>query len=132
MPTPSSRISMRVVWARFEALSKAVQIRATEYIGPNGSIEKYSGGSYSYLGGNKKAVMNFELIAPFPGAGNDKTLRWFTFVDVGTIYGDKEQTRGLGVINADGMRASAGIGRLDLSAGTTATGLGEPHSQTTR
>lgn len=84
--------------------------RATEYIGPNGSIEKYSGGSYSYLGGNKKAVMNFELIAPFPGAGNDKTLRWFTFVDVGTIYGDKEQTRGLGVINADGMRASAGIG----------------------
>ena len=84
--------------------------RATEYIGPNGSVEKYSGGSYSYLGGNKKAVMNFELIAPFPGAGNDKTLRWFTFVDVGTIYGDKEQTRGLGVINADGMRASAGIG----------------------
>lgn len=84
--------------------------RATQYLDDKGEPKPYRNGSYSYLGGNKKAVMNFELIAPFPGAGNDKTLRWFTFVDVGTIYGDKEQTRGLGVINADGMRASAGIG----------------------
>ena len=83
--------------------------RATEYLGPNGPAS-YGPGSYSYLGGNKKAVMNFELIAPFPGAGNDKTLRWFTFVDVGSIYADKNQTRSMGAINADGMRASAGIG----------------------
>ena len=84
--------------------------RATEYVNANGGYSSYNPGSYSYLGGSKKAVMNFELIAPFPGAGNDKTLRWFTFVDVGSIYADKDQTRGLGAINADGIRASAGIG----------------------
>ncbi len=46
--------------------------RANQYVGLNGVIENYASGSYSYLGGAKKAVMNFELIAPFPGAGNDE------------------------------------------------------------
>lgn len=78
--------------------------RANQYVGLNGVIENYASGSYSYLGGAKKAVMNFELIAPFPGAGNDKTLRWFTFVDVGAIYGENDPIR------ADELRASAGIG----------------------
>ena len=78
--------------------------RANQYVGVNGAIENYASGSYSYLGGAKKAVMNFELIAPFPGAGNDKTLRWFTFVDVGGIYGENDPIR------ADELRASAGIG----------------------
>ena len=78
--------------------------RANQYIGVNGAVENYASGSYSYLGGAKKAVMNFELIAPFPGAGNDKTLRWFTFVDVGGIYGENDPIR------ADELRASAGIG----------------------
>ena len=78
--------------------------RANKYIGVNGIEQTYSEGSYSYLGGAKKAVMNFELIAPFPGAGNDKTLRWFTFVDVGGIYGENDPIR------ANELRASAGIG----------------------
>ena len=78
--------------------------RANKYIGVNGIEQTYSSGSYSYLGGAKKAVMNFELIAPFPGAGNDKTLRWFTFVDVGGIYGENDPIR------ANELRASAGIG----------------------
>lgn len=78
--------------------------RANKYIGVNGIEQSYSEGSYSYLGGAKKAVMNFELIAPFPGAGNDKTLRWFTFVDVGGIYGENDPIR------ANELRASAGIG----------------------
>ncbi|MEG2581790.1 outer membrane protein assembly factor BamA, partial [Comamonas sp.] len=78
--------------------------RANKYIGVNGIEQSYSEGSYSYLGGAKKAVMNFELIAPFPGAGNDKTLRWFTFVDVGGIYGENDPIR------ANELRASAGVG----------------------
>ncbi len=78
--------------------------RANKYIGVNGIEQTYSSGSYSYLGGAKKAVMNFELIAPFPGAGNDKTLRWFTFVDVGSVYGENDPMR------ASELRASAGIG----------------------
>ena len=60
--------------------------------------------SYSHLGGAKLAVMNFELIAPFPGNGNDKTLRWFTFVDIGNVFAENDPVR------FGDMRASAGIG----------------------
>lgn len=60
--------------------------------------------SYSHLGGAKLAVMNFELIAPFPGNGNDKTLRWFTFVDIGNVFAENDPIR------FGDMRASAGIG----------------------
>lgn len=85
--------------------------RANQYIGADGVTPiPYSSDSYSYLGGSGKAVMNFELIAPFPGAGNDKTLRWFTFVDVGTIYADSDQISNSSAIKSDGVRASAGIG----------------------
>ena len=81
---------------------------ANQYVGADGQIKTRYGNSY--LGGSGMAVMNFELIAPFPGAGNDKTLRWFTFVDVGAIYADKDQIRGASATKADGVRASAGIG----------------------
>ncbi|ANY62021.1 outer membrane protein assembly factor BamA [Comamonas aquatica] len=78
--------------------------RSSTFVGPDGTLTPYASGNYSYLGGAKKAVMNFELIAPFPGAGNDKTLRWFTFVDVGNVYGENDPIR------FSDMRASVGIG----------------------
>ncbi len=78
--------------------------RSSTFVGPDGTPTAYASGNYSYLGGAKKAVMNFELIAPFPGAGNDKTLRWFTFVDVGNVYGENDPIR------FSDMRASVGIG----------------------
>ena len=56
------------------------------------------------LGGPKKVTMNAEFIGPMPGTGNDRTFRWFAFVDAGNVYGD-EQTMKL-----NEMRASAGIG----------------------
>ncbi|MDH0202397.1 outer membrane protein assembly factor BamA [Comamonas aquatica] len=78
--------------------------RSSTFVGADGTPTAYASGNYSYLGGAKKAVMNFELIAPFPGAGNDKTLRWFTFVDVGNVYGENDPIR------FSDMRASVGIG----------------------
>lgn len=72
------------------------------YQGEAGAPDNCS--SYSYLGGSKLVVMNFELVAPFPGNGNDKTLRWFTFVDVGNVFAENDPIR------AGDMRASAGIG----------------------
>jgi outer membrane protein insertion porin family len=57
-----------------------------------------------YLGGPKKLVLNAELIMPFPGAGNDRTLRLFGFTDIGRAFGEDEK------ISADALRASAGIG----------------------
>jgi outer membrane protein insertion porin family len=57
-----------------------------------------------YLGGAKKLVFNAEFITPFPGAGNDRTLRLFGFTDVGRAFGENE------VISVDALRASAGVG----------------------
>ncbi len=57
-----------------------------------------------YLGGAKKLVFNAEFIAPFPGAGNDRTLRLFGFTDIGRAFGENEN------ISVGDLRASAGIG----------------------
>jgi outer membrane protein insertion porin family len=57
-----------------------------------------------YQGGPKKLVINAEFITPFPGAGNDRTLRLFGFTDVGSAFGENEK------ISTDALRASAGIG----------------------
>ena len=58
----------------------------------------------SAIGGPKKVTLNAELIAPFPGAGNDRTLRVFGFVDVGNAFGENDK------INVSQLRASTGIG----------------------
>ena len=57
-----------------------------------------------YLGGPKKIVLNAELMAPFPGAGNDRTLRLFAFTDVGRAFGENEK------INLGELRSSIGVG----------------------
>lgn len=57
-----------------------------------------------YLGGAKKLVFNAEFITPFPGAGNDRTLRLFGFTDVGRAFGENEN------VSFSDLRASAGIG----------------------
>ena len=56
------------------------------------------------LGGSKKVNINAELLVPFPGAGNDRTLRLYGFFDIGNVYGASEG------INIDDMRSSYGIG----------------------
>jgi outer membrane protein insertion porin family len=56
------------------------------------------------LGGASRLIGNVEMQFPFPGSGKDRTLRWFTFVDAGTVFAD-----GQGMTFSD-MRYSAGIG----------------------
>ncbi|MGJ7499119.1 outer membrane protein assembly factor BamA [Variovorax sp. ZT5P49] len=63
------------------------------------------------LGGTKKAVFNAELSTPFPGAGNDRTLRLYGFFDAGNVFG----TRAAGVTDEQWkaekkLRASVGLG----------------------
>jgi outer membrane protein insertion porin family len=58
----------------------------------------------AYLGGPKKLLGAIELQAPFPGAGNDRTLRVFGFVDAGNVFGEKEK------YSLQDLRASAGFG----------------------
>jgi outer membrane protein insertion porin family len=57
-----------------------------------------------YLGGAKKVVFNAEFITPFPGAGNDRTLRLFGFTDIGRAFGENEN------VSLGDLRASAGVG----------------------
>ena len=56
-------------------------------------------------GGPKKLTLNAELVAPFPGAGNDRTLRVYGFVDAGNVFKDTYRLNG-----PDGLRASTGLG----------------------
>jgi outer membrane protein insertion porin family len=58
----------------------------------------------AYIGGNKRVNLNAELYVPFPGAGNDRTLRMFGFVDAGNVWGEDDKVR------FGDLRASAGVG----------------------
>jgi outer membrane protein insertion porin family len=85
------------------------------YAGGLGSVRGFEQGSLgpidingSALGGSSKYNVNVELLAPFPGAGNDKTLRVYGFFDAGAVYGPDG---GLAVnVNASAPRASVGVG----------------------
>jgi outer membrane protein insertion porin family len=82
------------------------------YVGGLGSVRGFeqstlgpaSSSSGLYLGGPKKIVLNAEFITPFPGAGNDRTLRLFGFADVGRAFGEEER------FSASELRASVGLG----------------------
>lgn len=87
------------------------------YSGGLGSVRGFEQGTLgprdvatdASLGGAKKLTFNAELITPFPGAGNDRTLRMFGFVDVGNVWGEGQK------IDFGTMRASAGLGISWLS-----------------
>jgi outer membrane protein insertion porin family len=55
-------------------------------------------------GGAKRVTLNAELLSPLPGGGNDRTLRWFGFMDIGGVYGANES------IQLQDMRTSVGVG----------------------
>ena len=87
------------------------------YVGGLGSVRGYMQGTLGpirpnssinsnpvYLGGTKKVVLNGEFIGPFPGTGNDKTLRMFAFVDAGYAYGENDPVR------LSELRSSYGVG----------------------
>jgi outer membrane protein insertion porin family len=86
------------------------------YSGGLGSVRGFEQGTLgprdvtgASIGGSRKITLNGEVVSPFPGAGNDKTLRLFGFVDVGNVYGDSEK------ITFSSLRASAGLGLSWLS-----------------
>lgn len=57
------------------------------------------------IGGSKLLVGNVELTFPLPGTGYDRTLRVFTFVDGGNVWGTEGQSTG-----SNGLRYSYGAG----------------------
>lgn len=63
-----------------------------------------------YFGGSKKLVFNAEMIMPFPGVGNDRTLRLFGFTDIGRAFGTNPVTKIEEKVDLSQLRASAGVG----------------------
>lgn len=98
------------------------------YSGGLGSVRGFQQGSLGEKdtdgfaeGGPKKITLNAELMTPFPGAGNDRTLRMFAFMDAGNVF-TEEQTYNLG-----SLRASVGVGISWISpVGPLRLGIAKP------
>ena len=81
------------------------------YSGGLGSVRGFEQGTLgpkdvtgSTIGGAKKVTLNAEVLTPFPGAGNDRSLRLFGFVDAGNVFGENEK------FTAAQLRSSVGVG----------------------
>jgi outer membrane protein insertion porin family len=61
----------------------------------------------AYIGGNRRMNLNAEFYVPFPGVGNDRTLRIFGYADAGNVWREGESMRDS---EANPIRVSAGIG----------------------
>jgi outer membrane protein insertion porin family len=94
---------------------KSFPVFKSFYGGGLGSVRGFEQGSLgpkdasgTILGGTQKVNLNMEILTPFPGAGNDRSLRLYGFVDAGMVAGPDG---GL-AINADAskLRSSTGVG----------------------
>ena len=82
------------------------------YGGGIGSVRGYLSSSlgavdpttYDALGGASRLIGNAELQMPFPGSGQDRSLRWFGFLDGGQVYQEGQKMR------ISELRYSSGLG----------------------
>ncbi|VWC59814.1 membrane protein [Burkholderia lata] len=83
------------------------------FAGGIGSVRGYEPGSLGPrdattgdpIGGSRMVVGNVEMTVPLPGTGYDRTLRVFTFVDGGNVWGTEGNS-----VGANGLRYSYGVG----------------------
>jgi outer membrane protein insertion porin family len=81
------------------------------YSGGLGSVRGFEQGTLGprditgpVIGGAKKVTLNTEFLMPFPGAGNDRTLRLYGFYDMGNVYGEFEK------VDLSQLRSAYGVG----------------------
>lgn len=109
------------------------------YAGGIGSVRGYDAGSLGPLspntgdaiGGAARLIANVELQFPFPGSGNDRSLRWFTFFDAGNVFAEGERIR-LGELRYSagvGISWISPVGPLKLSYGTPLNAKPEDRKQ---
>jgi outer membrane protein insertion porin family len=80
------------------------------YAGGPGSVRGYDANSLgprdvtdAFVGGPRRVLVGTELLVPFPGMGNEKSVRLSGFVDGGAVYGPGD------LPGSAGMRYSAGM-----------------------
>ncbi len=80
------------------------------YAGGPGSVRGYDPNSLgprdstnAVLGGPRRVLGGTELLMPFPGTGNEKSVRLSTFIDAGAVYGPGD------LPGSAGMRYSSGV-----------------------
>ena len=92
-----------------------------------GSLGVRDSSTGAYLGGNRRLNLNGELYLPLAGTGNDRTLRWFTYLDMGNVWGEQE------ALTLKSLRASAGLGLSWISpVGPLKLSIGTPIRKETR
>lgn len=70
------------------------------------------------VGGQTKFIASTELILPIPGSANDRSFRWFMFVDAGNVFpADQFQFNELRYSTGLGLNWQSPIGPLKLSFG---------------
>ncbi|MES2092069.1 MAG: outer membrane protein assembly factor BamA [Pseudomonadota bacterium] len=75
----------------------------------------------AYIGGTQRININNELYVPFPGVGNDRSLRLFGYLDAGNVWGEGEP------VKLDDLRASVGVGLSWISpVGPLKLSYGQP------
>ena len=92
--------------------NKAYPVFKNFYAGGIGSVRGYYSSSlgtvdpttFDALGGASRLIGNAELQLPFPGQGQDRSLRWFGFVDGGQVYQEGQKMR------LSELRFSTGLG----------------------
>ncbi len=81
------------------------------YSGGLGSVRGFEQGTLGprditgpVIGGAKKITLNTEFLMPFPGAGNDRSLRLYGFYDMGNVYGEFQK------VDLSMLRSAYGVG----------------------
>ncbi len=107
---------------------QAFPVFRNQYSGGLGTVRGFEQNSLgprdvtgSFVGGPKKLNFNAEVLMPLPGAGVDKTLRVYGFIDAGNVYGENEK------LDFRTLRASYGGGLSWISpAGPLRFALAKP------
>jgi len=100
-------------------------VRGYEHIGPYEVVN----GTREYYGGAKRLLGNAELHFPFPGAGKDRTVRWFLFADAGNVYDNNISVSDLKYSVGLGISWLSPIGPLKLSFGKALNATSDDEKQ---
>jgi outer membrane protein insertion porin family len=85
------------------------------YVGGIGSVRGFAPSSIGLrvdgvtVGGNRRAILNNELLVPLPGMAQDKSIRLFAYLDAGSVWAASED------YSDQPLRSSTGVGISWLS-----------------